>query len=108
METLRKELTELGFDWSKGRIILWHLDGELRPWHFDEETISPRIIVEWKDDALDYEYDTGYGGADTPHFVAEDNEFIYLPAQYDGSTWLYKVSKDIDYYMEHQPPYVGG
>lgn len=106
MGTLRKELTELGFDWNNGKIILWHLDGPVYSW--DEEKAIPRWINVWDDVALDYEYDTGYGSADTPHFIAEDKDWIYMPGQYDGSTWLYKVNKNIEYYLDHKPPYEGG
>jgi hypothetical protein len=106
METLRKELTELGFDWNTGKIILWNLDGEYRSWSESQPVV--KTIKDWKDKDLDYEYDTGYGSADTPHFIAEDDKFIYMPVQYDGASWLYKVSKDIDYYMTNEPPYEGG
>lgn len=103
--TLRQELTKLGFDWNSGRIIIWCLKGPVGYW--DDNIPQVREIEDWADSDLDYVYDIGLGDPKTPHIIAEDNKWIYMPAEYDGASWLYKVNKNLDHYMINVPPYEG-
>jgi len=106
IQTLRKELKRIGFDWGTGKIIISDMNGAKTYW-YDSDRPEPKIVTDMGDKLLDYEYDTSYGSADCPAFIAEDKEFIYLPYQYDGATGLFRVAKDIDYYMEYSTPYPG-
>lgn len=106
--TIRAWLTDGGFDWTDGRIL----------WQDTEEDDSspgwatPRAAawIEPTHAILDKEFHDGYGGPECPRFIAEDNKALYFPNQYDGSTGLTVVMKDLSHYLDpkNETPYPGG
>lgn len=98
--TLRQWLTEAGFDWNAGRIVVQ--DDDYQP--------TSARWVEQDDPMLDEVFETGFGHAGAPCFIAEDATAIYFPDQYDGSTSCVRVWKDITRYLklEANTPYPGG
>ena len=107
MGQLKRWLDNLDFDWKSGRIIYQITNDFSSPgWGTPKEALeideSHRILTE--------EFDSGFGGPECPRIIAEDKNFIYFPVQYDGSTWLQKISKNIIYYLspENPTPYPGG
>jgi len=106
MTTLRKMLTQQGFDWSNGKIIIQRISSKV----CYEEVGSARSITP-DDKLLDKEFFEGHGEAHCPMFIAVDDEAVYFPGTYDGATWCEKVYKDITKYLDfwnHHTPYVGG
>ena len=106
--TLRKELKDAGFDFKKGTILYQPIlpNGRLgQPNKNDLENIitMPRSV-------LDTEFYSGYGLAEMPRFIAEDDDYIYMPSQYDGSTSIFRARKDIGKYIGTKEllPYPGG
>jgi hypothetical protein len=97
-ETLRSELTKEGFDWETGAII-WH-DTNGRSGWASEWDVRSRQIIDKDSTILDTPYDTGYGRPECPNFIAFDNDKIYFPTQYDGSTRLISIWKDPIKYLE--------
>jgi hypothetical protein len=57
---------------------------------------------------LDGEFYDGYGGTECPAFIAEDKDAFYTVGQYDGSTFPFKIYKDINKYLVVPVPYPGG
>lgn len=115
INTIREWLEAAGFDFDNGKIIV-HLTrndddeeyvGSSPGW---DEAVKATETPEEVADVISKEFDSGYGGPKCPRFIAEDGDKIYFPAQYDGSTWLEFVYKDIDKYMniENETPYPGG
>ena len=109
MANLREWLNEQEFDWDKGKIVYQYYEED--PTHFPGwgSPDKAKIIVK-SEPVLDYEFDSGFGGANAPRIIAMDNVAIYIIGQYDGSTWMEKIYKDIDVYanMEAEVPYIGG
>ena len=113
--TLRKCLTDRGFEFTdeKARII-YHPVGYDRAPGWARIKGEPEIITSpWEHPILDKEFYSGYGSAEMPRFVAEDSDFIYFPSQYDGSTEIVFVYKDLDAYttknvVPKETPYPGG
>ena len=103
MATLRDWLTKAGADWDKLHII-YH---ETRSPGWGRPTAARCIPID--DPVLDVEFDSGYGAANCPRIIADDGAALYFPGQYDGATWLERIVKDIDYYLDvkHETPYVG-
>jgi hypothetical protein len=117
MATLREWLEEEGFDWKSGVIIAhtlaegsyaggWGSGESAFRFDFKDSTLPDTQANE----LLDHEFECGYGSPEAPRFVAEDDYKIYFPWQYDGSTGLQVVFKDISYYMDvkNETPYPGG
>ena len=129
MATLREWLTEDGFDWENGFIIYQPEtdDSYSAGWGDSRDVIiiskylknipfAPNAVKIVADhERLDEDFSSGYGAPECPRFIAEDNEKIYFPVQYDGSTWtsyIYRdlaeyTRKDKDGYMNNTP-YPGG
>lgn len=117
MATLRQWLDKEGFDWDTGVIVAHTLK---------EDSYSPgwgsgngAFKFDFRDktqldgkhnELLDHVFDCGYGAPEAPRFVAEDKNRFYFPVQYDGSTWIESIHKNIDHYMDinNDTPYPGG
>ncbi len=114
MSTAKKWLEDLGFDAANGRILLrWSPKNESgyddrSSWGENSKDLRneyvtldhPRMIQEFSD---------GFGGNQSPHFIAEDKDFLYIVGTYDGSSWLNKVAKNIDHYKDSEDlPCIGG
>jgi hypothetical protein len=114
MATLRAWLNEEGFDWKTGKIIAHTLkEGSYSPGWGDMEAAyfwdySSNLPAMQMDALLDTEFDDGYGSPNCPRFIAEDATKLYFPWQYDGSTGLQSVVKDIMHYISNATPYPGG
>lgn len=117
MATIRKFLNTVGFDWDHGRIIVQIVEEEWPGWsrsikgayyaHVGKAFDSD--LAGTTSDILDDGFDDGFGGPMCPRFIAEDNEYIYFPSQYDGATQAEKVAKDITIYLlGNDTPYPGG
>ena len=107
MATIREWLTKKGFDFEKGEIIYHYVGlGQTPGW---SEARSRRKIKA-SSKVLDFEFDCGFGGPKCPRFIAEDDNRIYFPAQYDGATWLQIIHKDMTKYLHDdiETPYPGG
>ena len=117
MATLRAWLDELNFDWKTGVIVAHTLeDGSYSAgWGSSKDA----YMFDFRDNTLpdtkanlllDHEFDEGFGSPEAPRFIAEDENKIYFPYQYDGSTGPVVVHKDIQHYMnpKHETPYPGG
>lgn len=105
--TIREWLTEAGFDFAAGR-ILWQDTGEDSSPGWATPTAAAFIPADHA--ILDKAFDSGYGGSECPRFVAEDAVAIYFPSQYDGSTRIVKVHKNLERYLDpnNETPYPGG
>ncbi|AHX01138.1 hypothetical protein M316_0073 [Nitrincola phage 1M3-16] len=112
MATLRKWLDEAGADWGNMSIVAQTCrEDDYSPgWGTPESSFKFQL---WNitlpdsrllDQLLDQEFSDGYGAPEAPRFIADDGKFLYFPEQYDGSTSLVKVAKDIDFYMNHKNP----
>ena len=105
--TIREWLNEADFNWATGRVIWQDVeDGESPGWSNSiagQEINSDHAI-------LDKSFADGYGSPKCPRFIAEDSRALYFPEQYDGSTSLVVIHKDITYYLnpENPTPYPGG
>ena len=107
MATIREWLNEAGFNWEKGTIIYQPTEGDCPGWN---SPLSAAVIMP-NHPILTKEFDERDGGPRCPRFIAEDDEAIYFPAQYDGSTWVNKIWKDITKYLDYKnnvTPYPGG
>jgi len=102
MDTIRKYLTQSGFDFENGKIIIQNGTG----W---SEGGNGRYVKP-DDPILDIEFSSGYGGPDCPRYVAQDKKKIYFPWQYDGATGPTYVYRNIKAYLgsENETPYPGG
>ena len=115
MTTLRKCLTDRGFEFTdeNARIIYHPVEYDRAP-GWARIKGEPEIITSpWEHSILDKEFYSGYGSAEMPRFVAEDDDCIYFPSQYDGSTKIVFVYKDLDAYttknlVPEETPYPGG
>jgi hypothetical protein len=119
MTTLRKWLDSVDFDWSTGKVLI---QSRLGDWNREDDYYedlcksdsfqdawTPRFVLEM-DSILDYEFPTGFGSPKAPCFIAEDSEKLYFPSQYDGSTSIETINKDISTYLQSSctTPYPGG
>ncbi len=105
MATMRKWLNKRKFDWENGLIIIQETEGDYPGW---EKPINAYEVG--KDDPiLDKKFHDGFGGPECPRFIASDDKCIYFPEQYDGSTRLCWVLKDIKEYLNirRRTPYPG-
>jgi hypothetical protein len=115
--SIRESLEELEFNWDNGRILLqtvYDYMGEpsknpgWESFNNREGSKDTSEYIDFDHPVLDADYDVGYGGPECPRFIAEDDQALYFPAQYDGSTWIEVVYKNIDVYLEKSTPYPGG
>lgn len=108
MATIRKWLDGVGFNWDQGNIVYQAVDGNYPGWSYGSAHVGQRI--EQDNPILDQDFDDGYGAPYCPRFVARDDQAIYFPVQYDGSTWIEHVVTDLSWYLEegHETPYPGG
>ncbi|MCF7995278.1 MAG: hypothetical protein K9L88_10615 [Chromatiaceae bacterium] len=107
MATLKDWLNELGFDWETGRIIYHAVRGNAAGW----KTAESAEDIGCDHEILTIEFDEGAGSPECPRIIAEDEEAIYFPSQYDGATALEKVWKDLDKYLDlesNETPYPSG
>ena len=118
MDTLRKQLTNLDFDFESGTIILHQQepdesdkdDAEFCEYSkFDItsewcEGIIHRNTIDLNHEVLDYKI-----SCMCPCIIAKDKNAIYFPAQCDSRSWLEKVYIDIEKYLEKDSttPYPG-
>lgn len=105
MATVYEWLKAEGFDFAQGRII-YHPTDSPSPGRCDRDgdpILMPGAV-------LHQYFHSGYGAPKCPRFVAEDPIAIYFPSQYDGSTSLEKVYKNLDVYLtgNEETPYPGG
>lgn len=97
--TLRKDLNDVGFDWSTGIIISY--DTYITGWKCDWELENnKKLIITHDNPILDIEYNYGYGGFEMPYFRAQDKDKIYFPYDYDGSSCVKWVYKNFTQYLE--------
>lgn len=54
----------------------------------DAHDPGPVLAVAPADDALDVEFDAGYGGTEGPPVLAWTDRRVYFPVCYDGAEWL--------------------
>jgi len=111
MATLREFLTESGFDFAGGRLIVRRDRATGRYIEGDYHTqAEDGVEVSMDDPILDAEFDSGFGDAECPAYVAEDSKALHFPYTYDGATGPTKVLKDLSLYLlpENKTPYPGG
>lgn len=104
MATLRKWLTEEKFDWETGRIAL-----QSRKSRYSEPNKASFIPFDHPE--MDKAFDDGCGLFEAPMFVAEDKDRIYIADDYDGSSSLVAIFKDVSKYLDFKAnpiPHVGG
>lgn len=109
MATLRQLLTEKGFDWEGGFIVVWHeTEGDCPGW--GDTVVGRHLITSDKHSLFDKEFDTGYGAPEMPRFIARDRTKLYFPHTYCGATAIAVVYLDILEYMGDNidTPYCGG
>lgn len=106
MATIREWLKNENFDFENGRIIVHAVSGNSPGWRHGERQMTNEEV----EDILNREFSSGFGGPQCPRFVAEDDEKIYFPSQYDGATGIEYVYKDLSRYEDckAQTPYPGG
>jgi len=80
-----------------------------RDTHSDERVIAPidhNKVLAWSTvaNALDYEYDPGYGGEDCHAITAWTPTRVIFCGCYDGSTWLQSVPRNP---TDHTPKFCG-
>ena len=104
--TMEEAFKEAGFDLSRpgSRVIAVEFkEDEKYPGFRGEEAYKVVREISKDKDALEAflnkEFSDGFGGPEMPRFVAEDLDKIYFPVQYDGSTWIDFVYKDIGRYL---------
>lgn len=54
----------------------------------DAHDPGPVLAVAPSEDALDVEFDAGYGGTEGPPLLAWTDRRVYFPVCYDGAEWL--------------------
>jgi hypothetical protein len=102
MSTIREWLNDAEFDWETGTIVYQEVsDEDSSPGWTDPSSAS---VIAPDHPILGKSFHSGYGGPECPRFVAKDDRFIYFPGQYDGSTWLEKVSVNITFYLDPKNP----
>jgi len=103
MATLRKWLTEQGFDFKTGVIVFEDTRQDHHPYnspvHYYESQ-AVRSIIDFQHPILDHEFDDGYGSAQCPRIVARSGDFLFVPLEYDGSTQLVKINVNPEYYLD--------
>ena len=106
MATLRNELERVGFDFEHGRILYQEtLDGY--PGYAGRSDVGKIVEIGFDHPILDFDFYNDFGCPEMPRFVAEDRDKIYFPCEYDGSTWVSWIYKDIDKYIEYGiTPYI--
>ena len=105
--TIREWLNEANFNWATGRVIWQDVENDEFP-GWDVPLYGQEINLDHA--ILDKSFNSGYGGPKCPRFIAEDYKCLYFPEQYDGSTSLVVIHKDITHYLnpENEAPYPGG
>ena len=110
MSTLRKQLTNAGFDWAEpgARIVMadkYQDYDDTKPIvteEFSNYDVAETSNIALDDPRLDEVFNAGFGGGkEGRHLIAEDSTCIYFPVCYDGSEWFGKVYKDLDTYLAH-------
>jgi len=106
MATLRAWLNEAGADFDNLRIVYQAVDGGSPGWG----TPISSELIDTNHPILDKIFHPGYGGPECPRIIADDDKRLYFPSQYDGSTCLETVEKDILIYLDRsiETPYPGG
>lgn len=115
-ESIRQMLNHLKFNWPAGRIIIrapaegsaFYKDGS-RP--FGEPDLALVDLGTDEHRVLDVQIDTGYGSCNIPDMIAEDDAALFVVATYDGASWLVRIEKNLDRYLEPggpKPPCIGG
>lgn len=97
--TLLKELEESGIDWETADILVQGATGYEGEQTYQtgwESKLKNAVRITKEHPVMGIEFKTGYGGPEMPRFFAQDKEHIYFAAQYDGSTWVEKVPRDIE------------
>lgn len=118
MATIKQWLIDAEFDWENGRIIFQELKKDpddpsetlaYSPGWSDIEEVEQAIEIEKNHEILTLKFCNSFGSPECPRFMAEDNNAIYFPTQYDGATSLTKVYK-LNYYLNNKSltPYPGG
>jgi hypothetical protein len=109
MTTLREQLKAAGFEFSDDAEILWQpVSGDSRCPGWAHE-LKQAIIIDNNHKILDHEFRDGFGGPECPRFVAKEKNYLYFPAQYDGSTWVERIDTTFaDYLNGEGTPYPGG
>ena len=124
MATVRKWLSELGFDWEKGTIVFqavedregkafWATGAEAEPGIPPGQAMPLEGRIVGRDDPfLDWEFNDRHGAPNCPRFIARDQKAIYFPATFAGATWAERIFLDLSQYVgakgefEHAP-YLG-
>jgi len=67
----------------------------VKPKGYDNEKES-RLFKQLKSakEMLDYDFDSGYGGSEGPHFTAWTDTNVYFPCTYDGSEWIQNIPRN--------------
>ena len=105
MPTIREWLSESNFDWERG-IIIYH---GTAPLYLKWGGTEYALIITNDHPILDEPFEDGYGGEGCPRFVAKDENHMYFPGQYDGSTFIVVVSTNMEDYLNGmETPYPGG
>jgi len=118
MATIKQWLDDAGFDWENGTVVVHEIEQDEDDWPHPgsglayefSETIVTRRARE-NDFLLNRKFDCGLGSANCPRFFARDENNVYFPAKYDGSTWLEVVNINPEAYLGNgydETPYPGG
>lgn len=111
MSTIRQWLDQNNFDWDSARVVFQPVtDGSYCPGWADEDELLPSQIIPTDHSIFDEEFDSSFGCPNCPRFVAYDRDFVYFPVNYDGSTWVEKISLTPESYVgrTYRTPYPGG
>lgn len=106
--TIRKELTNLGFDWTGDHSILWSQTDDATSAGWSRKRQTPLEISD-EHPILDHRWKANSGSPECPAIVAQDARAIYFPSFRDGYCRLARVYRDVQLYItEGVPlPYTG-
>ncbi len=117
MATLREWFDEEKVDWTS-LVLICHTmapDSYSPGWGRPQDAVrfdftKPGALDIRPHPVLDHSFYSGYGAPQAPMFIAQDRTRMYFPYQYDGSTGLVAVLRDIEAYMDitNNTPYPGG
>jgi hypothetical protein len=113
-DSIREMLTRLKFNWPAGRIVIrmprdddgddhtFFASGYLRVDYSERRPLVDGVPESHP--VLDVQIDTSYGSCNIPDMIAEDDAALYVVATYDGSSWLVRIEKSLDRYLEPGGP----
>ena len=96
MSTFAEDIEREAGDEEIEAIVITHSRDSWRETWIPKNELEPYLVRTWREvrSKLDYDYDTGYGGADCHGIYAWTPTRILFVAEYDGSTSLTSVPRN--------------